>query len=67
MLHTRIRELRLSRGMEQAQLAALVGVRRETIGRPEKGQHDPSLKPAMDIAHVFGLTAEDIFTFTDEA
>ena len=62
----RIRELRLSRGMEQAQLAALVGVRRETIGRLEKGQYNPSLKLAMDIAHVFGLTVEDIFTFTDE-
>lgn len=66
MLHTRIRELRLSRGMEQAQLAALVSVRRETIGRLEKGQYNPSLKLAMDIAHVFGLTVEDIFTFTDE-
>ena len=66
MLHTRTRELRLSRGMEQAQLAALVGVRRETIGRLEKGQYNPSLKLAMDIAHVFGLTVEDIFTFTDE-
>ena len=66
MLHTRIRELRLSRGMEQAQLAALVGVRRETIGRLEKGQYNPSLKLAMDIAQEIGLTVEDNFTFTDE-
>ncbi|MGI6180938.1 MAG: helix-turn-helix transcriptional regulator [Agathobaculum sp.] len=66
MLHTRIRALRLSRGMEQAALAALVGVRRETIGRLEKGLYNPSLKLAMDIAHVFGLSVEEIFTFTED-
>ena len=65
MLETKIRALRLERGMDQAELARLVGVRRETIGRLEKGQYNPSLKLAMDIAHVFGLTVEDVFTFRD--
>ena len=63
VLETRIRELRLARGMEQAELARLVDVRRETIGRLEKGQYNPSLKLAMDIAEVFGLTVEEVFTF----
>ena len=67
MLETKIRALRLERGMDQAELARLVGVRRETIGRLEKGQYNPSLKLAMDIAQVFHTTVEDIFTFTDEA
>ncbi len=66
MLKTRIKELRAARGMDQAELAGLVGVRRETIGRLEKGQYNPSLKLAMDIAKVFGLTVEDIFCFTEE-
>lgn len=66
MLKTHIKELRAARGMDQAQLAALVGVRRETIGRLENGQYNPSLKLAMDIAKVFGLTVEEIFTFTEE-
>lgn len=66
MLKTRIKELRAARGMDQAQLAELVGVRRETIGRLESGQYNPSLKLAMDIAKVFGLTVEDVFTFTEE-
>ena len=65
MLETKIRKLRAARGMDQAQLAQLVGVRRETIGRLEKGLYNPSLKLAMDIAHVFGLTVEDVFTFRD--
>ena len=66
MLKTWIKELRAARGMDQAQLAELVGVRRETIGRLENGQYNPSLKLAMDIAKVFGLTVEEIFTFTEE-
>ena len=66
MLKTRIKELRVARGMDQAQLAELVGVRRETIGRLENGQYNPSLKLAMDIVKVFGLTVEEIFCFTEE-
>ena len=65
MLETKIRALRQERGMDQSQLAALVGVRRETISRLEKGLYNPSLKLAMDIAKVFGCTVEEIFTFTD--
>lgn len=66
MLKTRIKELRAAHGMDQTQLAELVGVRRETIGRLENGQYNPSLKLAMDIAKVFGLTVEEVFTFTEE-
>lgn len=46
-------------------MAALVGVRRETIGNLENGKYNPSLKLAMDIAHVFGRTVEEIFIFED--
>lgn len=66
MLKTRIKELRAAHDMDQARLAELVGVRRETIGRLENGQYNPSLKLAMDIAKVFSLTVEEIFTFTEE-
>ena len=63
MLKTKIRELRMERHMEQSELARLVDVRRETIGRLERGQYNPSLKLAMDIAKVFGCTVEDLFFF----
>ncbi len=52
--------------MQQAELAALVGVRRETIGNLENGKYNPSLKLAMDIAKVFETSVEDIFEFIDE-
>lgn len=66
MLKTKIRELRMERHMEQSELARLVDVRRETIGRLERGQYNPSLKLAMDIAKVFHTTVEDIFVFTED-
>ena len=56
----------MERHMEQSELARLVDVRRETIGRLERGQYNPSLKLAMDIAKVFHTTVEDIFVFTEE-
>ena len=64
-LTTRIREYRLRDRMSQEELAQRVGVRRETIGNLENGKYNPSLKLAMDIAHVFGCTVEDIFFFED--
>lgn len=65
-LVTRIHELRRTRKMQQAELASLVGVRRETIGNLENGKYNPSLKLAMDIAKVFGKSVEEVFQFVEE-
>ena len=67
MLETNLKQLRAERGMDQAELAALVGVRRETINRLEKGLYNPSLKLALDVAHVFGKTVEEVFSFREES
>lgn len=48
--------------MKQEELAARVGVRRETIGNLEKGKYNPSLVLAWNIAKVFGVTIEELFT-----
>lgn len=66
MLITRIKEYREQRKITQGELAALVGVRRETIVHLENGRYNPSLKLAMDIAKVFGTTVEELFQFTGE-
>lgn len=65
ILKTRIHELRKEHNLQQAELAKLVDVRRETIGNLENGKYNPSLKLAMDIAKIFDTTVEDIFTFED--
>ena len=66
ILKTRLHELRKEHNMQQAELAKLVGVRRETIGNLENGRYNPSLKIAIDIAKVFDTTVEDIFTFEED-
>lgn len=67
MLETKIKVLRQERGMDQSQLAELVGVRRETIGRLEKGLYNPSLKLANGHRPcVSALTVEEVFAFRDE-
>ncbi|MDF2586950.1 MAG: hypothetical protein K0S41_791 [Anaerocolumna sp.] len=65
MLLTKLKEYRALKNMKQDELADLVGVRRETIIRLEKGQYNPSLKLAMDLAKVFEVSVEDLFEFTD--
>ena len=62
MIQNRIKEYRAKRNMNQEELAALVGVRRETIGNLEKGRYNPSLVLAWNIAKVFDVTIEEIFT-----
>lgn len=52
--------------MTQEDLARLVGVRRETIGNLEKGRYNPSLVLAWNIAKVFGVPIEEVFTVTGD-
>lgn len=62
---TKMYEFRKAMNLQQAELAEMVGVRRETIGKLENGKYNPSLKLAMDIAKVFGKTVEEVFFFDD--
>ena len=59
----RLKQYRLFQNMTQEQLAARVGVRRETIMRLEKAQYNPSLKLAVDISRAVGGPIEEIFLF----
>lgn len=65
-LITKLKEYRERDNLKQADLADLVGVRRETIVNLERGKYNPSLKLAMDIAKVFHTTVEELFTYTDD-
>ena len=47
--------------MSQADLAAAVGVSRQTINAIERDRYDPSLDLAFDLAEEFGCRIEDIF------
>ena len=65
-LVTKIKEYREKFKYKQSELADMVNARRETIVQLESGKYNPSLKLAMDIAKVFGVSVEELFEFTDD-
>ena len=44
-----------------------VGVTRQTIIAIEQGKYSPSLEVAFQIARVFGVPLEDVFSYADDA
>jgi putative transcriptional regulator len=56
-----LRVLRAERGWSQAELAARLGVSRQTVNAIEAGRYDPSLPLAFRIAATFGTTIEAVF------
>lgn len=58
-----LKKFRQLAGLSQEQLAALVGVRRETIVRLEAGRYNPSLKLAIAISRAVAAPIEEIFIF----
>jgi putative transcriptional regulator len=61
----RLRVLRAERKWSQADLAAALGVSRQTVNALEIEKYDPSLPLAYRIARLFGQPVEQIFV--DEA
>ena len=64
-MRTRIKELRKERGISQADLAAALGVTRQTIISIENEKYTASLVLAYRIAQYFGKTIEEVFDFSD--
>ena len=58
MLGARIRELRLARGLTQAQLAERSGVSRQLVGAVEAGRHLPRVDAAVALARVLDASVE---------
>lgn len=64
----RIRKLRFEHDeMTQADLAARIGVSRQTLNAIEGGKYSPSLEVAFRIARVFRKPLEEVFAFDEEA
>ena len=62
----RVKELRAVRGWTQEQLAAAVGVSRQSINSIERDRYVPSLQLALTFAKIFGCTTDEIFTLNGE-
>jgi len=62
-----IRTLRFTQSeMTQAELAARIGVTRQTIIAIEQGRYSPSLEMAFQIARAFGVPLDNVFQYPEE-
>ncbi len=64
-MKSRIHELRRARKISQEELAAAVGVTRQTITSLECEKYTASLVLAYKIAKYFGMTIEEVFDFSE--
>jgi putative transcriptional regulator len=60
-MRNRVREQRSQRGLSQAELAAALGVSRQTVISIENGRYLPSLPLAFRIARFFGVPVDKMF------
>ena len=65
-MRNEIRAQRRQRGLSQAELAAALGVSRQTVISIESGRYLPSLPLAFAIARFFGLTVDKMFDPDEE-
>lgn len=61
-MKNRLKVLRAERDWSQADLAARLGISRQSVNAIETGKYDPSLPLAFRIAKLFGQPVEQIFT-----
>ena len=66
IVRNRVREQRAQRGLSQAELAAALGVSRQTVISIENGRYLPSLPLAFRIARFFNVTVDKMFDPEDE-
>lgn len=64
-MKTRMKELRSKLNITQADLAKMVGVRRETIVFLEQGKYNPSLGLAYRVARALESRIDEVFIFED--
>ena len=63
VLKNRVKEARTEKGLSQAELAALVGVSRNTISSIETGQFNPTAKLALVLCVALDRKFEELFYF----
>lgn len=61
MLENKLREIRKSKGLMQAELAKKIGISTMSYQRYEKGKRVPSVNHAILIAEALNSTVEELF------
>lgn len=63
ILKNRLKEARMQNNLSQGQLAAMVGVSRNTISSIETGQFNPTAKLALILCTALDKKFEELFYF----
>jgi putative transcriptional regulator len=66
-IQNKVKELRIACSWTQEDLAAAVGVSRQSINSIERDRYVPSLLLALMLARVFDCSVEQIFTLESQA
>ena len=61
----RLREMRLTAGLSQGELAQSVGITRQALYAMEKAHYLPGTEVALQLAHALGASVEDLFSLND--
>jgi putative transcriptional regulator len=61
-IHNRLAVLRAERGLSRQDLAEALGINYQTVGYLERGEYNPSLSLAFQLAEYFDLPIEAIFS-----
>ena len=64
-MKNRIEEIRKEKGINQEELAKMMGVSRQTISSLENGRYNPSILLAYKIAKYFDMSIEEVFIFEE--
>ena len=65
-IRSRLREVRVARGLTQQALAQKAGLTRQTIGAIEAGDYGPSLEVGLRLARALDAHLDDIFALASE-
>ena len=66
MKNLRLKAARAGLDLSQADLAAKVGVSRQTISAIEKGDYNPTINLCIKICRVLGKTLDELFWTEEE-
>ncbi|WP_438448183.1 helix-turn-helix domain-containing protein [Gorillibacterium sp. sgz5001074] len=66
MIHKRIEQLRLKRGLTHEEVATRIGVARPTYSNYESGKREPDLKTVDKLANLFETNVDYLLGRTDD-
>ena len=66
LVSNHLKEFRIKANLTQEELAKNVGVSRQSIISIERGHYIPSLPLALQFAHLFKCSIEDLFQLKEE-